>query len=204
MRALNRLLVLVAMIALPGSAVAAPIIIDFEGIAPFNGATNENGTRIFGNGTFTSTHGHIYDSVLNAGHSTLTDNGTDWYVHDNNTPFIVDTLDSSNFTLTSVDLADYTSKGGSFNPVSVLVTGFYAAGGTTSVVFNITTPGFSTFTFGPGWAGLTQATFDRNGSVYPGFDNIVLNGETGGVPAPGALALLGIGLLAMGARRKPA
>ena len=185
MRALNRLLVLVAMIALPGSAVAAPIIIDFEGIAPFNGATNENGTRIFGNGTFTSTHGHIYDSVLNAGHSTLTDNGTDWYVHDNNTPFIVDTLDSSNFTLTSVDLADYTSKGGSFNPVSVLVTGFYAAGGTTSVVFNITTPGFSTFTFGT--LNITGLTAD-------------IDPPTGGVPLPGSMALLGIGLVGIGLR----
>lgn len=109
----------------------------------------------------------------------------------------------SAFDLTSIDLSELNG------PTSANVTfiGTLLGGGTVSQTFTLDGIfGFQTFVFDAVFSNLLRVSWIQ-AAPYHQFDNIVINGGNGGqnVPAPGALGLLGLGLIGMGlARRRKA
>ena len=196
-------IVLAIALNIPIATNAAPISIDFEDIvAPGTASTFDIATWTFGNGRVKTTHGHLWDSAFISSNSgDHPDNGSDWYIHDNHIPLLVDTVDGSLFTLTSLDAADYYSGNG-FDTQVFNVVGTFGGGGTISTQLTVTIAGWTTFSFDSEWKDLSSLSIGRVSGFYPAFDNILLNGESSGVPAPGAASLLCLGLFGLSATRR--
>ena len=108
------------------------------------------------------------------------------------------------FSLVSLDAAiAYLNISSLYNADSLTVVGTLFGGGTVSQTMGLGL-GAGTMSFDSSWGNLLSIEFaaggSGNGSNAFVTDNIVLGAAT--VPEPGTLALLGIGLLGMGAARR--
>lgn len=100
---------------------------------------------------------------------------------------------------------------GSRNSSGVSITGFISGGGTVTQDFFWDGVNFDNFLLPSTFSNLTQANFvaldNDGGRAQFMVDNIVVNEQfssSSPVPAPGALALLGFGLIGLGLRRRTA
>ncbi len=205
--------VMVVGLAFAGSAHAA--LIGFEGIAPADDQTTEDGTTNTFNGfdVFVP-HGHYQD----LGFSPLVprpSSGSDWLLHDDNQPVEITVSGGGIFSVTSIDASEWEKAFG--DPHTLTLTGHLSGGGTT--VANFTTDpfvpgdvmdvgfGFETFVVAglPGFNNLIQLDIIGSSSILGpcegfavcgslGYDNIVASV----VPLPPALLLFGTGLTALG------
>jgi hypothetical protein len=115
-------------------------------------------------------------------------------------------LDGTPFSIHSIDLAKLTARFAA-PAQTVTCTGTLVGGATVTQAFTVPgslgSPTLATYTFQSTFANLTSLPFGAQLSPFYQFTNVRLNQST--VPEPGAWALLGTGLLAVGgvaARRK--
>ena len=188
-------LISAALLAL-ASFNANAVVIEFENIAPAGWYTNYNGNGPSEDGfDFVLDHGHLISGTFSSSsyNNHNANNGTDWLMHDSYGVLSV-TSSGGPFSIQSLD---YQSFGGSSGFTNV--TGFFAGGGSIMTQINFT-PYWDTFTFDANWTNLSSIQFQGAGFYQHAYDNFVMN-ETA-VPAPGALALLGLGLVSLGLRRR--
>jgi len=155
---------------------------------------------------FSSSGGFVFNSPDTGNGAPQTVGNNPFYAGANGlaafAPSTITLLQSSgdSFSLLSIDLA----RNFAFDPApSVTFTGIFAAGGTISQTFAVTTSSppltFQTFDF-TGFTGLTAVQWDQP-SFTAGlhqFGNINLSPDTSSVPEPSSLALLAIGIVTIG------
>ncbi len=157
-------------------------------------------------------HGHLSNAGTLSTNPWNTDNGGTYLVIDDFNGLNLLTMSpvaGGTFSLFSIDFAEWlgtlaAGANADFPATSVLVTGFLQGGGTVqkTVVMDFVNDGsgplndFQTELFDASWTNLTSVDFDGDGGFdsYFVIDNIV-------IPAPGALALLGLAGF-MGTRRR--
>ncbi len=202
-RLLSSVSIAIALLACAASARAT--VIDFEGIAaPSNVTTQHNSSIVSGGFSFYQNHGHVIDSAYSpTGYQT--NNGTDWLMNDSSGEMVISDAASpypgagtyQPFALTSLDIGAFFTTSG-----AVLATGFLTGGGTVTETISVS-GNFSTYTFGGGFVNLDYVRLQGVGG-YGGWaiDNVTVNESVVAVPAPGAVALLGIGLIGLGFLRR--
>lgn len=210
----------IAALGMATAAQAAPVTIDFEEIAaagtfttlnPGDSINNDDARLDVISGSLTvvsDTHPAV------TGGATV-DNDSDWAVDLGTGSFRLSTGSGAAFDLLSFDLGDFDNPlgGGGNVIVDLLITPL--AGVQFLHTVTVTSPvGFVTQTFAAGFTGLQSVLFSTSSSsvTAPAFDNIMIDiaeasggagqssaggGEDGGsgVPSPGALAILGFGLV---------
>ena len=198
---------LAATVMLLASGAAQADVITFEGIAPTNGFTQVSTPNSIVEGDARLTVSVLNGIVLSdgaAGANSLAQNGTDYYFDQESGAFEIDTVSGDSFDLVSFDFADAFAGG---DPLQVALTATYFGGGTFSETLTLSSAFFVTQTLSSNYLGLASVMFDNIApSMFPAFDNIVLNIDDGappppppppGVPSPGALALLGFGIVGL-------
>lgn len=197
-------LVLVATVWAAGSGAADAYVIDMEGIAPPANNTTESTSRVWGDFTLQTGHGHYADSQ----HSAIlggswANNGTDWLLHDNSGPMTVFKIGAQPFALNSIDATFYaTSFNGTALDHNIVVTGALFGGGTVTTTLTIDdNVSFQTFTFDSSWSSIVGVSF-VNSAGRMAYDNIVVDAVAESVPEPAAIAVLGLGLAGLAAARR--
>ena len=187
-RTKSNYLALLAVVLSPMAANAD--VVDFEDVAVSTGtfvggypySVSSNGCDVAGTDATWSGLENGYDG---------SDNGTTHFFGSDVTMTCGGTFDLISFDL-GVDWNILAS------PLLVRVDLFYAAGGSNWVTAPVGPDfGFSTWSAGPTSFGLSSVVFSTDGTLFS-VDNLVVRA----VPEPGTLALLGIGLLGMGAARR--
>lgn len=185
-----------ALLAL-ASLNAGAVVVDFEGIASPARVTYYNNSGFSQNGfDFVLSHGHVISADYNPrGYNNHNvNNGTDWLMHDSGGNLDVTSATSTPFSIQSLDFQSFGWSSG-----YTTVTGFLVGGGSVSTQIFFT-PLWDTFSFDGSWTNLSRLQFRGAGFYQHAYDNFVLN-ETA-VPAPGALGLLGFGVLSLLLRRR--
>ena len=197
-------LVLAASVWAAGSGAANAYVIDMEGIASVSSITTESAGRVWGDFTLAPVHGHYVDSQHNNILSgAWSNNGTDWLIHDTANPLTLFRNDAQAFALNSIDATFWlTSANGTATSHDIVVTGAIFGGGTVTTTLTIDdNASFQTFTFDSSWSNLAGVSF-VNSAGRMGYDNITLNQAVESVPEPGAIAILGLGLLGLAGLRR--
>ena len=197
-------LVLAASVWASGAGSANAYVIDMEGIAPPASNTTENTSRIWGDFTLQTGHGHYIDSAhISIINGALPNNGTDWLLHDNTGLMILAKTASGSFALNALDATfRIVSSNGTTANHNILVTGSIFGGGLVTTTLTIDdNPSFQTFTFDSSWSNLAAVSF-QNVQGAMAYDNIVVDAVVESVPEPGAIAILGLGLLGLAGLRR--
>ena len=202
---MRRLLVLVVLAVSIGNAQATTVT--FEDVAIADGPTFA---------TDVTSSGFCLDTAANHSHITTGDafasNGTrfmgiDSFVGPDTTT--ISPVGGGAFTLTSIDIGEWSFGGGELWARHVVVTGNLSGGGTVSRTLDLDGifdgPGgaadFQTFAFNASWTNLSSVALEGTGAFagnYFGIDNVVVNA----VPEPGTLTLLGLGSAYLVRRRQ--
>lgn len=175
-------------------AVAAPVVIDFEGVAapgvqtPVGNNYAEDGFNLFNPGAPS-------DAAI-IGQVTQNTSGSDYYTWNSpalNNPVTLTDLIGSAFSLFSLDVG---SKSGT-SLANFDIIGDYVGGG--SITFNVL--GASTFTNVAlaGFSDLSSVRFAYVSGDFGAIDNLVAS-----VPEPMSAALVGLGLLGLALTRRRA
>lgn len=185
------------------AANAAPVLMDFEGVAGFSqqiavGNTfSEDGFQLFNPGL--PQHGSIVDAVGQ------NETGSDYYAWNyapENNPITLTSVNGGTFSLAGLDVGakSNASFSTSFNIIGHLTDG-------TSVFYQVqNASAFSHVTL-IGFNDLSSVSFAFVSGDYSAIDNLELNALEGvNVPEPMSIFLVGLGLagLATGRRRKEA
>ncbi len=199
--------------AAPAARAQSPVTLTFNGLAPVDGSGVRYVDNCYEEGGF-----RVAVSGLPCGTAaalaTWTPDSPLFYSGSpalyNNLGPSVDFTSTGNFvfSLQSIGLAPL--LGGFGVPASVLFTGFLAAGGT--VTQTVQVPGATNAPTVFNFANFTGLTSVRLTVTAPGaepyvqFDNVALTQGTAVIPEPGTVALLGVGLVGLGAaaRRRAA
>ena len=197
-------LVLAASVWAAGSGAANAYVIDMEGIVSFGGITTESAGRVWGDFTLAPVHGHYVDSqhgnILNG---SWANNGTDWFIHDTANPLTLFRNDAQAFALNSIDATFWNvGNNGTATSNDIVVTGAIFGGGIVTTTLTIDdNASFQTFMFDSSWSNLAGVSFQNTNSAM-GYDNITVNQAVESVPEPGAIAILGLGLLGLAGLRR--
>jgi hypothetical protein len=175
-------------------AVAAPVVIDFEGVAT-PGEQTAVGNNYAENGFNFFNPGAPNDAAI-IGQVSQNTSGSDYYTWNSpaaNNPVTLTALVGSGFSLLSLDVG---SKSG-FSFANFDIIGDYVGGG--SITFNVL--GASNFTNVAltGFSDLSNVKFAFVSGDYGAIDNLVTS-----VPEPMSVTLVGLGLLGLALARRRA
>lgn len=173
------------------SVQAAPVLIDFEGVAPA-GSQFAVGNNYMENGYSLQNGAGSGDAAI-IGQVYQNRSGSDYYTwnsQSNNQVFLTN-IGGFTFSLASLDVGS--KSGGSTANFDII--GNFAAGG--SITYNVRQVNSFTDLNLTGFNGLSSVQFKFISGDYGAIDNLAVN-----VPEPGSIALLGLALVGMGAMRR--
>lgn len=196
-----------AALALASTSSLAALV-DFEDLAVAPGGNSIAGDRVSTGFSFDSSadHTHLSNNAFEG------NSGSTFLVMDDfngaNT-LTVARVGGGAFSLISVDLGEWNPAGGLASQITL--TGQVLGGGSVQTILALDgvvsvggSNNFETFSLGSAWSNLVSVTFDATagtGSHYWAIDNL-LTGDGNAVPEPTTLALVGLGMLGLAARRK--
>lgn len=186
------------------SAVAAPVTLDFEGLANASFPLSTYGNTVVEDGFVLSTNASF------GGFATWAP-GTIHYTGSNalfgNTVGSTTVLTQQNSDPFSIASMGITFTNGGINPVAEFDLTFFGTkvgSGTVQQTFTIG-PGFNpslqTILFSGAFSGLASLSWTHPSQTFQ-FDNVVVDGAAASVAAPAAFALLGFGLFGLATRRR--
>ncbi len=191
-------------IVCPFVANADVIVIDFEGVVP-DGSFEVTPILPYSEDGFELTTDDPITNGIYAPGSVWNTNGTDVLGLGDLKTVVISTSDGSLFSLLGFESSHV--LGGFTDDAVIEVAGFFGAGGSIFAEVGSASDSFIDHTFDSAWSGLSSVTLTPRG-LNGAIDNITVRvpGITMGVPEPGTLALLGVGLFGMGLarRRNPA
>lgn len=187
---LSRRLAALSLVALPAVAAAQPITFDDLNANGYTQLTSYH--NVDWSNTFVLEAGTSFDPVAAASSPNVIFPGF------GSLSGFMPTLGGT-FTLGSIDFVQWAPFGGAPAP-STTVTGYLAGAQLYQTVVPLGAT-YATTLFN--WSGIDQVTFDQQGQGWYVADNVVLgNISVSATPEPATLALLGGGLLALGAVRR--
>lgn len=192
---------LAGVLVLSSPAVAAPSVIDFEGVVANGGSTScpvtpyvEDGFTLTASPSGTCNN-YIMNNVLGNNSFGNTTSVLGVCSGCSVAPTVITVSGPSSFSFTSIDIGAYFGS----DPTAITFTGFLVGGGTIVQTIDPTTR-WASYAMS-GFTGLSslQITLSAVGT-HASLDNLVLNGNA--VPEPSVLALIGIALVGTAATRR--